>query len=622
MEKKLPSYLGAVSTVPRQAATGCNRVPVPGERRTSPAVAAVLLSVFIAACAGGTQGPEVKAPAAAGSEDGVDGATTSGAEATAPTETLIRGTVVGYHGKPLAKAEVHLSKSGATKDEVQSSAVAPDGTFTVKGAPRGIIRLHFTAIDSVDYLLPLVVDGSTVELDVKLGTYALSDDLSKVAVLTEGMKQFSEAIPMAAQADGTYAVEIDAPEGEVAYELVNVTTSNSINGTMGTEYRYDDGGNYYSVVKANATKVKIVFDPKKLPPSARPTELRFRDPNSMTARIAAISKRMLDRRRKFMARARALMEQSKGPPDMTKLYDWKEITADRKAVVAMLESATEEIVKQALLIEYFAIGNPPKKDGEKPTVSPEHQALAKRVFAEIPADSPLWGLDGNALLAAARDLGDTEAQTAYLHRVVDTHADKQIASSTLLSLLFHAKGENRDSDVRRYYHTMVTRFPDTAAARSAKRVSPHRKIRAGATMPDFDFAALGRPDVHYKPDDFRGKVYLVEFWATWCKPCIAQMPKLHEVYEKHKGSGFTILSVAVHDSEKAVKRFQGGTWTMPWNNAFLSSDASQEIEELFEVYGIPSAILVDRNGRIAAVNEDALGDNLGPLVEKLVAPKK
>ena len=149
---------------------------------------------------------------------------------------------------------------------------------------------------------------------------------------------------------------------------------------------------------------------------------------------------------------------------------------------------------------------------------------------------------------------------------------------------------------------------------------------------DFDF--IDFKGKKRKFSEFRGKYVLIDFWATWCKPCLADIPKLKELYEKYKDSGFEILGMdaetltgdeeEVDDPEfakeqdaraKQVVTMRGVTWTQA-----NSASAVPVAKKILNVKALPTKILVDKDGKeIARIGEM---DDLKGIVEKLLNEKK
>ncbi|MFB3789431.1 MAG: TlpA family protein disulfide reductase [bacterium] len=104
----------------------------------------------------------------------------------------------------------------------------------------------------------------------------------------------------------------------------------------------------------------------------------------------------------------------------------------------------------------------------------------------------------------------------------------------------------------------------------------------------------------------RGKLVLIDFWATWCPPCRAEIPHLREVYEKYHKKGFEIVSINVNDKEAKVKEFQK-TQKMTWIHI---KDTEGKISEKYGVISIPAPFLIDHTGKLVAMDVDLRGPNL------------
>ncbi len=141
------------------------------------------------------------------------------------------------------------------------------------------------------------------------------------------------------------------------------------------------------------------------------------------------------------------------------------------------------------------------------------------------------------------------------------------------------------------------------------------RIVVGSEVPEFTVSSLDNPGSPITRADLDGKVYLIDFWATWCLPCVAELPNLHDVYEEYADMGFEILSIAMGDRREDIARLRETGHPMPWRHAFepLNSEAA----ELFELYGLPKAVLADSSHTIVGVDEDVRGENLEVALARL-----
>ncbi len=102
--------------------------------------------------------------------------------------------------------------------------------------------------------------------------------------------------------------------------------------------------------------------------------------------------------------------------------------------------------------------------------------------------------------------------------------------------------------------------------------------------------------------DFQGKTVFVNFWATWCPPCRAEMPEMEAVYQEYKDKDVVVIGVDIQEPEDVVRQFveQGGySWT-------FVLDTSGEVAANYRITAIPTSFFIDREGIIQVVNIGAM----------------
>jgi len=154
---------------------------------------------------------------------------------------------------------------------------------------------------------------------------------------------------------------------------------------------------------------------------------------------------------------------------------------------------------------------------------------------------------------------------------------------------------------------------------SASEPAPASEIglSKGNLAPDFSLYDVEGKGI--KLSDFQGKVVMLNFWATWCGPCKAEVPSMEALYQDYKDKGFVILAVNVGDSKNKVEKFVAeNSLTFP-----ILLDWSKNVSRQFQVNGLPTTFIIDKNGIITEVvigtrnwEEDCNSKLISDLLEK------
>ncbi len=255
----------------------------------------------------------------------------------------------------------------------------------------------------------------------------------------------------------------------------------------------------------------------------------------------------------------------------------------------------------------------------------EAAPAAERCLASEEAGGEARALATFVKILASADKGEFDRSFAELTAFLKAggaaaKADPEIASGIAEAYLQRLLRSGRYDEARKLC-AFACESPDAPPAMKAHFEARMDRIKLlGQAAPAIEGTDADGEKVALA--GFRGKVVLIDFWATWCPPNVAAIPRLNALAEKYKGQGFEIFGVnvdALHedvgDAKKAlpvVRRFlvsQG----MSWTGVIAGKDAAR----LLKTYGvthIPASLLVDRDGKVIAI--DVPIDGLEPAIRK------
>ncbi len=188
--------------------------------------------------------------------------------------------------------------------------------------------------------------------------------------------------------------------------------------------------------------------------------------------------------------------------------------------------------------------------------------------------------------------------------VVDANQDFNSFEIITKSLMASFGQSKKIQELATYYEQMK------AKNEAANMFAP------GKLAPDFEELKLDRK-TKMKLSDLRGKVVLLDFWASWCGPCRRENPNVVNVYNKYKDKGFTVMSVSLDGDIESWKRAieqDGLIWP---NHVSDLKKWSSAVGRIYQVNSIPFTVLIDQEGKIVTTN--LRGPALEEAVSKLVS---
>lgn len=175
--------------------------------------------------------------------------------------------------------------------------------------------------------------------------------------------------------------------------------------------------------------------------------------------------------------------------------------------------------------------------------------------------------------------------------------------------------EGRDADARPFFERIVALDADSFQVAAARgQIYEIDRLALGMSAPTFAATTLGGEPLALA--DLRGRIVVVDFWATWCGPCLPDLPHLARLADAYGEGALAIVGVSLdrdRDALNAMIEDQNLDWVHIWEEA----EWDGEIARLYNVRRLPRAFVLDRDGRILA--KDLRGPALVEVVSEAVA---
>jgi thiol-disulfide isomerase/thioredoxin len=252
-----------------------------------------------------------------------------------------------------------------------------------------------------------------------------------------------------------------------------------------------------------------------------------------------------------------------------------------------------------------------------------HAIAANDTAPAAPAAAPATGLSAELmpvvtkiktkLAAGSRKEEDFAAELKEFDAVIAAHRGEktdEVAQAALLQAgLYLQVFENFDKGSE-MLNRITKDFPDTQTAGQAKSIlgkldlqkeamKTQAALKPGAVFPDFAEKDLSGAPLSL--GQFKKKVILVDFWATWCGPCVGELPNVLAAYKKYHAKGFEIVGISLDQSETALKDFIKQK-EMTWPQYFDGKGWESKLGQKYGITSIPATFLLDGEGKIVAKN--------------------
>ncbi len=518
----------------------------------------------------------------------------------------IRGTVLGADGKPCIVAHVHVGKLNGDPAKRQTTECSKDGSFHVTLPQKGNYALSASGVNNQEVEIPLFLteDGKNITVRFQLQGNLTTENVTDPTIIGDWNKfKFASKTPMVRSADGKhFSYEFTAQADSVSYQLLDVSGSHSMNGSHADYYVYDGGGDYRSVIKTKkGEKVVITFDEKKI---------RYANAEGAVVKIEGdpfLQKAFeLGKTTEKMREDAYVTPPGGGEPAMSEVK-FMEIQNYLRSAMKRANAAKDPTMAQyaaALLVNSYN------------SLFPFDKALAKEIIQTLPPESSFWALAPNEIEDVTK-IADSEKAPRYIEQILTKNPERNVKAILLSRRLDGLFVAQKMDEARSLYQVLKKDYGDIAEIKYILMYyNPDAVILKGKPLPNFDVKLIGSNE-HITKESMKGKYYLVDFWGTWCGPCIRELPTVSAVYEKFKGKkGFTIISFALDPSEDVVQAFRAKRFPMPWTHTVLTGLFDDDVAKAFQVQAIPKPVLVNPEGIIVASDDKLRGEGLEKTLEK------
>jgi len=527
---------------------------------------------------------------------------------------IIRGTVIGGDGQRPILAHAHFGKYNGNPRLSKTYECSIDGVFEITVPDAGFYTLRVSAVDHEELTIPLFLQASdkTVELTVQLKSNPVDNDLSKLAIVGDWNNfDWSNAQTLSAikSADGhtIYTGQRTATGDTISYQILNLSNGRSVNGQMSDYYVYDGTGDYRSVYRTKrGKKLAITFDPRN-----------YIYPKNDNLPIVTVKNRN-DRSDMFLQKSVALL---------------MELDAMRKAAMVMSTQGGPVTMSSAKVREMgeFVKADFQKEIDSGDTLSAQFAGVvrasqytpnsisfgsdqASLILNTVPANSPFWTMASSEAWTLS-GVVDPSFGNEY-RKGLESNPERSVRATAFCYEMEMAHDAKNDKEWKRLYEIVKNDYGEEPMSKYALiEYNPDAVVMVGKHVPGFEVSTLGSSQ-KVSDKSMLGKYYMIDFWATWCGPCVGEMASMHSAYEKFKGKkGFEIVSLSMDAAENKIAPFRS-KWKMPWVHAFIPGIWDAELAKKFEVASIPKPILVGPDGTIVAMAESLRGDELEKTLSK------
>ncbi len=146
--------------------------------------------------------------------------------------------------------------------------------------------------------------------------------------------------------------------------------------------------------------------------------------------------------------------------------------------------------------------------------------------------------------------------------------------------------------------------------------SAFAKVKVGQVFPDFTLKKFADPNSSVKLSSLKGKVVIVDFWASWCEPCKVELPILNKINKKFQGKGLEIIGV---NEDKELAEANTFLKEFPVQMTLLADGQKAEVLNKLEVAGLPVTYVLDKKGKVTKIHKGFKDGDIDKFEKEIIA---
>ena len=523
--------------------------------------------------------------------------------------TGIRGKLLGANGKPMAMAQVQLQILGdmSQKQPLQIE-VAADGSYILDleaGKQYGVTFIGL-AHEQISYVIAFN-QAQELGMTVNLDYLPMIAEPKNVNLFIFSMAKEGSERPrferMTLGDDGRYTVSVDVPQGKFRYKIDGVSHGMHLIGDPTTgPYEASAYGDFLTLVNHAGGEFTVNYQHQYSANPYSDAPLRLMGDwgeQQLGLTLQQQYGRLLSEQR--IASKSDQTGEFRFAEGIEQMAKWRKQYqgSEHEAMILGMSTAIKGQEKQIFKDAFERF------DGKTPWLY-----LPEVVYSDIMTGAATFGINANNEQTATQAYLDFYINNKdKFNHYIRHFADDEKKGQQIAVLAHGFKKQGEKDNYRELYTQLQQRYSHINNYDFYIKMLAPPAVAEGQSIPDFSITALNNPETIYTQNSFKGKLLLIDFWATWCAPCIKEMPDLHHAYQDYQAKGFEILSLSADINASDVTDFTSGQWKMPWQHAFLDGGEHPMVQD-FGIVGYPAAYLVDETGVVIASGDKVRGKML------------